>query len=367
VNEAPGRLLRPEIAGLRAYEAESAAGLVKLDANENPYPPPPEVMERIASAAAGLALNRYPDPEAAGLRTLLAARSGWRPEGILLGNGSDELIQLLLAACGGERATLLVPTPTFSMYRHIALTMGWSVEEVPLTASFGLDEPALSSRAAACRPRLTVFASPNNPTGNLFDHGVMERYLRKVDGIVVIDEAYHDFACGSVVELLPRHQNLVVLQTLSKIGLAALRLGVLLAEPRLVREINKVRLPYNVSSFSQAATRAVLGAPDFLREQVRILLAERARIADALARLPGVAAYPSDANFILFRTGRPSREVFEELRRQGVLVRDLGGEPGPLERCLRVTVGTPAENDAFLGAMGGIFGAEQAATLIKSE
>jgi histidinol-phosphate aminotransferase len=362
LSEARGRLFRPEIDGLRAYEAEPAAGYVKLDANENPYPPPPEVMERIAAVAAGLALNRYPDPEAAGLRALLAVRSGWRPEGILLGNGSDELIQVLLAACGGECATLLVPTPTFSMYRHIALTMGWRVEEVPLTASFGLDEPALLSRAAACAPRLTVFASPNNPTGNLFDRGVMERYLDAASGIVVIDEAYRDFAGGSVVELIARHPNLGVLQTLSKIGLAALRLGILLAEPRLVREINKVRLPYNVGSFSQAAGRVVLEAPAFLEEQVRTLLAERARVTDTLARLPGVAAYPSDANFILLRTNRPSRKVFEELRRKGVLVRDLGALPGPLERCLRVTVGTPAENDAFLGAMGGIFGAEQAAT-----
>lgn len=348
-------LVRPEILALRAYSAENAEGLVKLDANENPYPPPAGLMAQIGSAAAALELNRYPDPEATVLRRVLGARSGWAEEGILLGNGSDDLIVLLLAACGGEGATLLVPTPTFSMYRHIALGMGWRVEEVPLTPSYALDEAALMKRAAASAPRLSVFASPNNPTGNLFDRGVMERYLQAASGVVVIDEAYHDFAGGSVVGLLESHRNLVVLQTLSKIGLAALRLGILLADPALAREFNKVRLPYNVGTFSQAAAGTVLGNPEFLASQIASILAERGRLAAALTRLPGVTAFPSDANFILFRTDRASRSVFEALRRKGVLVRDLGGGPGLLQGCLRVTVGTPRENDAFLALMAELF------------
>jgi histidinol-phosphate aminotransferase len=347
---------RPELGGLRAYEAEAAAGLVKLDANENPHAAPPELLGRIAAAAAGLELNRYPDPGAEALRRVLAARSGWRPEGILLGNGSDELIVLLLAACGGAGATLLVPTPTFSMYRHIALTLGWRVEEVPLTPAFALDEAALARRAAACSPRLSVFASPNNPTGNLFDRGVMERHLGAAAGIVVIDEAYHDFSGQSVVELLDRHRNLVVLQTLSKIGLAGLRLGILLAQPQVIRELDKVRLPYNVGSFSQAAARLVLERPEFLAGQIQAILAERGRLSAELARLPGITVFPSDANFILLRTGRPSREVFEDLRRRGILVRDLGGSTGPLHGCLRVTVGTAQENEVFLAAMKELFG-----------
>jgi histidinol-phosphate aminotransferase len=346
------RFFRPELGSLRAYEAEDAEGLIKLDANENPFAPPAGLMARLGAAAAALELNRYPDPEAAALRRVLADRCGWSAPGLLLGNGSDDLILLLLAACGGEGATLLVPTPTFSMYRHIALSLGWRVEEVPLTAAFALDEPALLARAAACRPRLSVFASPNNPTGNLFDRGVMERYLRAAPGIVVIDEAYHDFVGASVVPLLAAHENLVVLQTLSKIGLAALRLGILLGDPRLVAELNKVRLPYNVGSFSQMAAQAVLENPVFLEGQIRIILAERARLAGALARQPGVTVFPSDANFILFRTNRPSRSVFEALRRRGVLIRDLGGNPGLLQGCLRVTVGQQAENEAFLEALG---------------
>ncbi|HWR98268.1 MAG TPA: histidinol-phosphate transaminase [Candidatus Methanoperedens sp.] len=347
----PGGLLRPGIAGLRAYEAEAPGDLVKLDANESPYPPPRALREQLAAAAADLELNRYPDPEATALRSLLAGRWGWRREGILLGNGSDELIVLLLAACGGEGATLLVPTPTFSMYRHIALTLGWGVEEVPLGPGFVLDERALLARAAAVRPRLSVFASPNNPTGNLFDRGVLERYLRVASGVVVIDEAYHDFSGADAVPLLERHANLVVLRTLSKIGLAALRLGVLLAAPDLAREFNKVRLPYNVGAFPQAAARIVLEHPEFLAEQLRAIRAERTRLAAALAKIPGLTVHPSDANFILFSTRRPSRSVFESLRGRGVLVRDLGGQPGPLQGCLRVTVGTPDENTAFLEAI----------------
>lgn len=347
---------RPELRGLCAYEAESAEGLIKLDANENPCPPPAGLMARIGAAAAALEINRYPDPAASALRRVLADRCGWAQEGILLGNGSDDLILLLLAACGGAGATLLVPTPTFSMYRHIALSLGWRVEEVPLSAAFELDEPELLRRAAACSPRLSVFASPNNPTGNLFDRGVMERYLRAVPGIVVIDEAYHDFTNQSVVGLLADHPNLVVLQTLSKIGLAALRLGILLADVRLVGELNKVRLPYNVGSFSQVAAQIVLENPVFLEGQIRAILVERERLALALARLPGVTTFPSDANFILLRTNRPSREVFDALRRRGILVRDLGGSPGMLFGCLRVTVGVQAENDSFLEAMNAVFG-----------
>lgn len=353
-------LVRDEVLSLRAYHAEEAAGLVKLDANENPFPPPPEVLARVWAAASALELNRYPDPEATALREVLAARSGWTPDGLLLGNGSDDLIVLLLTACGGPGATLLVPTPTFSMYRHSALALGWRVEEVPLTRSFALDEKALLERAAATPPRLSVFASPNNPTGNRFDPEVLERYVLAAPGIVVVDEAYHDFCGESLVGLLRRHRNLVVLQTLSKIGLAALRIGMLLADPRLAVEFNKVRLPYNVGSFPQLAARTALETPGFLESQVRALLAERRRLSGALGRLPGVTVFPSDANFILLRTERPSRRLFESLRERGVLVRDLGGGPGPLERCLRVTVGTPGENDAFLAALAGVLDASPA-------
>lgn len=348
------RLLRPEVLALQAYEVEPAEQLVKLDANENPYPPPPGVMAAIAEAVRTIPLNRYPDPSGSALRRLIARRTGWPVEGILLGNGSDELISLLLAACGGEAATLLVPTPTFSMYRHLALCGGWRVEEVPLSAWFDLDEATIRERAAQCRPRLTVFAYPNNPTGNCFTRGTLEDLVLSLPGLVVVDEAYHDFAGQTFLPRLPAHPHVVILRTLSKIGLAALRVGVLLASPELVHELNKVRLPYNVSSFSQLAAEAVLREPGYLDEQIRTLVAERRRLFEALSGRKGVVPFPSDANFILFRTQQPSREVFEALRSQAVLVRDLGGRPGLLHNCLRVTVGTPQENQAFLDALATI-------------
>ena len=275
-------------------------------------------MARIGAAAAALELNRYPDPAATALRRVLADRCGWTREGILLGNGSDDLILLLLAACGGEGATLLVPTPTFSMYRHIAISLGWRVEEVPLTPSFELDEPELLKRAAACSPRLSVFASPNNPTGNLFDRGVMERYLRAAPGIVVIDEAYHDFAGGSVVDLLAGHRNLVVLQTLSKIGLAALRLGILLADAAAGRGTQQGAPAVQRRQFFPG--RRADGARE-PRRFSRVRSARSSRSASASPPLwrgcPGVTVFPSDANFILLRTDRPSRDVFEELATTG--------------------------------------------------
>lgn len=348
------RLLRPEVLALRAYEVEQPEQMIKLDANENPYPPPPGVMAQIADGIGGLALNRYPDPAAVGLRRLIARRTGWPIEGILLGNGSDELIALLLAACGGDGAKLLLPTPTFSMYRHLGLCFGWGVEEVPLSTWFDIEAEALCERAKRCRPRLTIFAYPNNPTGNCFTRETMERLLATLPGLVVVDEAYHDFAGQTFLPRLPALRNLIVLRTLSKIGLAALRVGILLASPGLVRELNKVRLPYNVSCFSQLAAEIVLRDPGYIEEQVRVLLEERRRLFEGLRRCKGVVPYPSDANFILFRTRQPSPEVFEALRGRGVLVRDLGGQPGLLHNCLRVTVGRPEENQAFLDALTGL-------------
>jgi histidinol-phosphate aminotransferase len=351
-----GGLLRPEVLALRAYGVEDPGGLVKLDANENPYPIPAPVLARIAERVRELELNRYPDPEARRLRGLLARRFDWPVEGVLLGNGSDELIVLLLAACGADGATLLVPAPTFSMYRHIALVSGWRVAEVPLTGRFGLDGEAMAAEAGRVRPRLTALATPNNPTGNRFDEGTVRQLLAAVPGILVLDEAYHDFAGGTSLGLARENARVVVLRTLSKVGMAALRVGVLLADPALARELDKVRLPYNLSSFSQLAAVVALEEPAYLATQVAAIVAERARVAAALAATPGVEAFPSDANFILFRTGRPSREVFAGLRAGGVLVRDLGHAPGLLERCLRVTIGTPEENDRFLGALPGALG-----------
>jgi len=343
-------IFREEVLRMRAYEVEEPSGLIKLDANENPYPPPGWLMDRIAEACRGLHLNRYPDPAALKLRGLLAERIGWEAGGLMIGNGSDELIATLLTACGHRGARLLVPSPTFAMYRLIGLASGWDVREYQLNEQFDLGKESFLASVRECRPRLVIVAWPNNPTGNCVDEGILETLLAEAPGLVVIDEAYFEFAGRTFLPRLREHRNLIILRTLSKIGLAALRLGILLADPEVVGELNKVRLPYNVSSFSQEAASIVLENPGFLDGEIGELLSERKRLLEVMEDLGGVHPYPSDANFILFRTGKDSAKVFQELKAEGVLVRDLG-RPGPLENCLRVTVGTAEENTAFITAL----------------
>jgi histidinol-phosphate aminotransferase len=346
----PEEHFRREIRSLGAYEVEEPSGLIKLDANENPYPPPEGIMEALAGACRSLELNRYPDPAARRLRSLLADRTGWDVPGLMLGNGSDELIANLLTACGHSGARLLVPSPTFAMYRLIGLASGWEVEEYPLNGTFDIERGSFIEKVRECRPRLVIVAWPNNPTGNCVDEGVLEALLEEAPGLVVIDEAYFDFSTRTFLPRLREHRNLVILRTLSKIGLAALRLGYLLADPAVVAELNKVRLPYNVSSFSQAAASIVLEKQTYLEAQIGTICSQRAILAKEMGGIQGVRPFPSEANFILFRTERPSSEVFDGLKERGVLVRDLG-RPGPLENCLRVTVGTPEENRTFLDAL----------------
>lgn len=341
---------RTEILKIAAYEVEGPSDLIRLDANENPYPPPGWLMDALAEKCRHLSLNRYPDPSARKLRSLLAERLGWEVEGLMLGNGSDELIAMICTAFGRPGDCAVIPVPTFAMYRLIGLTCGWEVEEVLLNDSFDLDGEALLERIRAKRPGLVIIAYPNNPTGNCFSEEVVRGVLEEAPGIVVLDEAYFDFSGRTFLPLLQRHPNLIILRSLSKIGLAALRLGVLLADPQVARELNKVRLPYNVSTFSQEAATLVLENPSFLEEEIEAILAGRGGIAKEMGTLKGVQPFDSDANFILFRTERDSDDIFRGVRAEGVLVRNLG-RPGPLRNCLRVTVGTPEENRAFIKAL----------------
>jgi histidinol-phosphate aminotransferase len=344
------RSFRGEILETEAYGVEEPQGLIKLDANENPYSPPKRVVAAMAESCRGLLLNRYPDPGAERLRALLADRTAWEKDGLMLGNGSDELIAVLCTACGHSDPRMVIPVPTFAMYRHIALVSGWSVEEVPLGENFDLNGDVLLEKIRGTSPRLVIIASPNNPTGNCFDEGVIREVIEEAPGLVVVDEAYFDFSGKTLLPLLGRHGNLIILRTLSKIGLAAIRLGFLLADPGIVRELNKVRLPYNVNAFSQEAASLVLEDPGYLNAEIGTIVSQRELLMAEMAGLGGISPFHSDANFILFRTRESSAAVFQRLRKNGVLVRDLG-RPGPLENCLRVTVGTPEENRSFLTAL----------------
>ena len=346
------RLIRPEIRALKAYHVPDASGLIKLDAMENPYTWPEALKQEWLELLRDVPINRYPDPAAhalrAQLKTSLAVPAGMD---VLLGNGSDELIQLILMGVARPDAVVLVPEPTFVMYKMIASFAGMQFVGVPLGKDFVLDVDAMRAAIRAHRPAVVFLAYPNNPTGNLFDAAAIEIILRESPGLVVVDEAYHAFAQQSFMDRLGQHDNLLVMRTLSKQGLAGLRLGILAGDPAWLAEFDKLRLPYNINSLTQASAGFALKHRDVLDEQAARLRAERARLLQDLAALAGVQVWPSAANFILFRTGKPADTVFAALRQQGVLIKNLSGTGGVLADCLRVTVGTPEENAAFLAAL----------------
>ncbi len=348
----PEQLIRPEILRLAAYHVADARGMVKLDAMENPYRLPSEMAAELSTLLADAPINRYPDPRAEALRAVLR-RAFAVPDGLelLLGNGSDELIQILALALARPGAVLLSVEPSFVMYRLIAEFAGMRYVGVPLTPDFALDEGALLAAIAAHRPAVIFLAYPNNPTGNAFDAAAMERILRAASGLVVVDEAYHAFAGGlSFLDALPHHDNLLVMRTLSKLGLAGLRLGYLVGRPEWIAQFDKLRLPYNVNVLTQRAAVYALERLHVLEDQAGRIVAERGRLAAALSALPGVRVYDSRANFLLMRLPAAS-EVFEGLKRRGVLVKNLHGAHPLLADCLRVTVGTPEENARFIAAL----------------
>lgn len=347
----PEDVIRDEVRALKAYPVPDATGMVKLDAMENPYPLPSELRGRIARLVEQAALNRYPDPSAPALKERLRGAYGV-PDGIelLLGNGSDELIQTLALAARKPGAAVLGLEPSFVMFRMIATFAGTPYVGVELRDDYSLDIENLLGAVERHRPGLIFIAYPNNPTGNLFDARLIERVIEAAPGLVVIDEAYHGFSGESFLPRLAGYPNLLVMRTLSKLGLAGLRLGVLMGAERWIRQLDKLRLPYNVNTLTQSIAAVVLEYGSVLTDQAAAIKLERGRLLRELQRVPGVTAYPSDANFILFRISEAER-IFDGLKRRGVLIKSLHGSHRLLADCLRVTVGTPDENAAFLTAL----------------
>jgi len=346
-------LVRPEIRALKAYHVPDAAGLIKLDAMENPYAWPEDVKQAWLDTLHDVAINRYPDPDARRLRARLRAAFGV-PAGmeLILGNGSDELIQIILMAVSNPNAVALAPTPTFVMYEMITGFVRMKFVGVPLAQDFSLDLPGILEAIETHRPAVIFLAYPNNPTGNLFSRADIERILEKAPGLVVLDEAYHAFAGDSFMDRLGRHDNLLVMRTLSKQGLAGLRLGLLAGPAAWLAEFNKVRLPYNINSLTQASAEFALAHLSLLDEQAARLRQDRDKLMRALADLRGVRVWPSRTNFILFRVeNRDAGGVFAGLRSRGVLIKNLDSAGPALAGCLRVTVGAPEENAAFLRAL----------------
>ena len=349
--KSPDEIIRDEIRALKAYHVPDSKGMVKLDAMENPYRLPETLRAKIAGLVDQAALNRYPDPGAGELKARLREALGV-PGGmeLLLGNGSDELIQMLVLATGRPGAVVMGVEPSFVMFRMISAFAGVQYVGVDLREDFQLDAERVLAAIERHQPALLFLAYPNNPTGNLFDEDLVTRIIGAAPGIVVLDEAYHAFAGRSFIARLARHSNLLVMRTVSKLGLAGLRLGALIGPGAWLRELDKVRLPYNVNTLTQTVACEVLQHGKLLTDQATAIKLERGRLLGELGRLPRVTAYPSDANFILFRI-RDAERVFDELKRRGVLIKSLHGSHRLLENCLRVTVGTPDENTAFLTAL----------------
>lgn len=345
--------VRPEIRDLDAYKVADARGLIKLDAMENPYALDPAATQRWADAVAAASINRYPDPVASGLKK--AVKRYMQPPlgtSMIFGNGSDELIQMLAMTVSSPGRCVLSLEPGFVMYRLITEFTGMDYVGVPLKQDAQIDLFTTLQAIAEHQPAVIFIAYPNNPTGNCFRDVDIEEIIKAAPGIVVLDEAYHPFAQKSWLGRLSDYDHLVVMRTVSKLGLAGLRLGVLFGHPLLLGEVDKVRLPYNINVLTQAAATSVIDESDVLEQQAADIREERARMFREFRSIDGVEVFSSDANFILFRLQeKPATEVFESIREQGVLIKNMRANEGLLANCLRVTVGKPEENDAFFAAL----------------
>lgn len=341
-------VIREEIQALGAYEVPSSEGLLKLDAMENPYRLPAVLRQELAQTLSDLAFNRYPDAHPVVLRDLLYRHMGVpATAGLLLGNGSDEIIQMIAMATAQPGAVMLGVEPSFVMFRMVATFVGMKYVGVPLTARFTLDEEALLNAIQTHQPAVIFLAYPNNPTGNCFDSALIHTVLQRAAGLVVVDEAYFPFTDQTFLPELLRYPNLLVMRTLSKLGLAGIRLGFLAGPSALLDHLDKVRLPYNISVPNQAVAIYMLNHLSVLREQTALIRQQREWLRAQLALLEGVTVFPSDANFLLLRVAGAAR-IFDALRHRGILIKNLGKAHALLADCLRVTVSSPEENQQFL-------------------
>ncbi|HEY3026411.1 MAG TPA: histidinol-phosphate transaminase [Pyrinomonadaceae bacterium] len=349
--------IKDSVLALRPYTLGPQRASVKLNQNESPWDAPAEIKQETLNRMNDRAWSRYPDFRPQRLHERLAEFSGWQPDGIIAGNGSNELIQALLMVTIGEGKRVLITEPTFALYRQITTVLGGEVVSVPLSGDLQFDVAALLKEIKEKQPDVTIICSPNNPTGCVISDEELAGLLKEHRGLIVVDEAYHEFARHSAVPLLGDHENLIVLRTFSKaMAMAALRVGYLLASPELVREIAKAVLPYNLNALSHIA--AEVGIEMFaakLRPLVESICAERDRLYFELAAIPGLVPVQSQANFMVVRSNQGPRRVFAELLKRDILIRDVSGYP-MLSDCFRVSVGTPEENDLLLEGLREIQG-----------
>ena len=346
-------VFRKEVLAMDAYKVADAQGLIKLDAMENPYNWPEDIKKDWLETLKDCQLNRYPDTDARQLTQTIRRLNQLSDQfDVLLGNGSDEIIQLLLMALPAT-ASVLAPAPGFVMYKQLSDCLGLNYLGIPLLAgTFDLDLPAMLAAIEQHQPSVIFLAYPNNPTGNLFSESSIQDIIKTAKGLVVMDEAYAPFANASFINALTQYDNLLVMRTVSKLGLAGLRLGYIIGNPVIIEQLNKIRLPYNINSLTQISADFALSNKMLFDQQTQKICAERALVFQELNELEGITAYPSAANFILFRTPiNKATGIFLSIREQGVLIKNMSGQGGLLSDCLRVTIGKPEENQAFLTAL----------------
>lgn len=350
------KLIRPDIQALSAYSIPQPGNMTKLDAMENPYGWPQSLADKLHDQLKQAHINRYPDPEARELKDVLRNNMSI-PDNmdIMLGNGSDEIIQIILMALSQTGRTVLSPSPSFVMYDMISTFTGLQYKAVPLADDFSLDMPNMLDALKTLDPAVTFISYPNNPTGNLFERRDIESILHHSNGLVVVDEAYHAFSDASFMQDLENHDNLLVMRTVSKMGLAGLRLGLLAGHEKWLREFNKIRLPYNINILTQITAAFALQNYDVFAAQTAAICSDRDDMLVKLGKMDGITAFPSNANFILFRAPADSAtRIFNDLKNNGVLIKNLGAAQGLLKDCLRVTIGTPEENRLFLDTLSEI-------------
>jgi histidinol-phosphate aminotransferase len=345
------RYLRADVQGMHGYAVQPSTGMVKVDTMENPFQLPADLRRQLGERLAEVALNRYPAERGEVLRAELA-KHALMPEGcdIMLGNGSDELISLLTLAADVPGNVVLAPLPGFVMYEMSAKLQGLKFVGVPTMADFQLDGPAMLAAVREHQPAIVWLAYPNNPTASLWDDGVIDAIIEAAPGLVVMDEAYQPFASRDSLARLKRHEHVLIMRTMSKFGLAGVRIGYLMGRAALIAEIDKLRPPFNISVLNCEAALFALEHTDEYAQQAETIRAERARVFAALQVLPGVTPFPSEANMILARVPDAKR-IFEGMKARKVLIKNVSGLHPLLANCLRITVGTPEENGLMLAAL----------------
>lgn len=349
------KLVSPWVRELPAYEAVQAvpSAEARLSAMESPYGLE-ELQSEWLTTLAKAEINRYPISHQADFLHRLACSFNV-PDSLLLGNGSDELILLLLLLTGSKK--LLSPSPSFVMYEHLARAVGATYIGVPLAKDFSLSTKAFVEAVKEHKPELVFLALPNNPTGNFFSTDIVEQTLQVTEGLVVVDQAYGFFADSFPLPPMSQHSNLLLMHTLSKLGMAGLRFGFLAADPYLIDELQKIRLPYNINALTLASVEWALGRLDYFYDKARLIVEQRDWLYQQMQSMAAIEVYPSQTNFLLFRClARPAKEVFEQLKRNGIIVRNLDGSHPLLANCLRVSVGLPQENRLFIGNLTSVLG-----------